>query len=173
MAAGEDDRLGAERVDGADELLRPDLLAGVREHACLGHVRRDDGGAREEQRSQGALSVLVEKPGAALGDHHGVEHDRSLRHEVQRLVDRLDRRRRAEHADLHGIYADVLGNRPNLFDDDFARNRMDRGDRDGVLGGDRGDRGHPVDPTAGERLEIRLNARPAAGIRAGDGENAR
>jgi hypothetical protein len=30
-----------------------------------------------------------------------------------------------------------------------------------------------MNPTPGKRLEIRLNARPTPGIRAGDGENTR
>ena len=52
-------------------------------------------------------------------------------------------------------------------------NRVHGGDRHGVLRGDRGDRGHPVDATASERLEVGLDAGAAAGVGAGDREDAR
>ena len=50
------------------------------------------------------------------------------------------------------------------------RHRVDGGDGDGVLGGDRGDRGHPVGAAGGEGLQVGLDAGAAAGVRAGDRE---
>ena len=45
------------------------------------------------------------------------------------------------------------------------------GHADGVLRGQRGDRGHPVDAAAGERLQVGLDAGAAAGVGAGDRED--
>ena len=50
-------------------------------------------------------------------------------------------------------------------------NRLDRLDADRVLRRDRRDRGHPVHPTARERLQVGLDAGAAAGVRAGDREH--
>ena len=46
-----------------------------------------------------------------------------------------------------------------------------RADAGRVLRGQRRDRRHPVDAAAGERLQVRLDARAAAGVRAGDRED--
>ena len=71
----------------------------------------------QQQRPQRLLGVVVEQAGAALGDHHRIEHDREPRHEVERSLDGVDRLDGAEHADLDGIDADVLDHRPHLLDD--------------------------------------------------------
>jgi hypothetical protein len=79
----------------------------------------------------------------------------------------------AEHPDLDGVYADVADDRANLREDDVGGHEMDGGDTERVLGGDRRDRAHAVDPTAGESLQIGLYPRPATRIGAGDGERTR
>ena len=79
---------------------------------------------------------------------------------------------RAEHADLDGVDADVVGHRPHLLDDRFGRKRVDAGHRHGVLGGHGGDRRHAVHPAARESLQVGLDAGPAAGVGAGDREDA-
>ena len=115
---------------------------------------------------------VVEQHGAGLGDHHGVDHDRRAGLEqVERLVDRRDDLGRPEHPDLHGVDADVLGDGPDLLDDEVAGHRVHAGDADGVLRGQRGDRGHAVDAAAGERLQVGLDPGAAAGVRAGDREH--
>ena len=84
----------------------------------------------------------------------------------------LDRRRVAEHSDLHGVDPDVLRDRAHLGDDHLRRDCVDGGHADRVLRGDRGDRGHPVDAAGRERLQVGLDAGAAAGVRAGDREHA-
>ena len=69
--------------------------------------------------------VVVEQDRARLGDHHRVDHDRHASEQRERLPDRLDGLPRAQHADLHGVDADVLRHRPDLLDDELARHRMD------------------------------------------------
>jgi hypothetical protein len=173
VAPGEHHRGRAERMHFPDQLLRGDVLARAGQRPRLRDVGSDDGRARDEQRPERVLGVLVEKPHTALGDHHRVEHDRRVRDEFERPADSLDGRRRAEHADLHGIHADVLGDRANLLDNDLAGDGVNSGDGDRVLRGDRGDGRHPVNAAPRERLEIGLDAGPTTGVGAGDGEHAR
>ena len=49
---------------------------------------------------------------------------------------------------------------------------VDRADPERVLRGDRGDRGHRVAAEHGDRLDVGLDARAAARVRAGDDEDA-
>ena len=77
--------------------------------------------ARQQLGAQGVLGVLGEQPGAALGDHHGVEHHRRVAHELERPPHRRDRRGAAEHADLDRVDADVLRDRAHLLDDRLRR----------------------------------------------------
>jgi hypothetical protein len=49
-----------------------------------------------------------------------------------------------------------------LCANDIFRHRMDGGDRDGVLGGDSGDRAGPKHAELVKRLKVRLNAGAAA-----------
>ena len=109
--------------------------------------------------------------GAALGDHHRVDDDRRLADQRERLDHRVDGLRGPQHPDLDRVDADVFGDRAHLGDDHLRRDRLDRLDPDRVLRRDRGDRGHPVHAAARERLQVRLDAGAAAGVRAGDREH--
>jgi hypothetical protein len=100
---------------------------------------------------------LVEQDRAALGDHHRVDHHRDLAEVSERIDHRLDRIDAPQHPDLHRVDPDVLGDHSHLGDDHPRRDGFDRLDPDRVLGGDRGDRRHPVHAAAGKRLQIRLN----------------
>ena len=116
VTAGDDHGLRAERVD------RPRELSGsasrrAGEHlasARFGVVTSASGKQRVAQR---VPCVVGQQGRAALGDHHRVEHDGRVPHEPERLDDRLDRRDVAEHPDLHGVDADVLGHLAHLLDD--------------------------------------------------------
>ena len=76
----------------------------------------------------------------------------------QRLENRADRLGGTEHPDLDRVDPDVLGDGPDLFDDEVAGDGMDACDADRVLRRQRGDRGHSVDAAAGERLQVGLDA---------------
>ncbi|MEJ7714572.1 MAG: hypothetical protein WKF40_02215 [Thermoleophilaceae bacterium] len=108
--------------------------------------------------------LLGQQDRAALGDHHGVHHDRGTAREVQRPVHGVDRGHVAQHADLHRIHADVLGDRPHLVDHRLRRHRVNRGHFPGVLRGDRRDRGHPVGAAPGEGLQVGLDPGATAGV---------
>ena len=92
---------------------------------------------------------------------------------LEPLGDLLGGEGAADHADLHRVDADVGDDRVDLREDHFGRDRMDGGHAERVLRGDRGDRGHRMAAEHGDRLDVGLDARAAAGIRAGDDEDAR
>jgi hypothetical protein len=117
---------------------------------------------RQERRAQRAERMLVEQPGAALGDHHGVQDHRCSGDQVERARHRLDRLCGSEHADLDRVDADVLRDRADLLDDRLGRQRVDRCHRPRVLRRHGRDRRHPVHAAAGEGLQVGLDARTAA-----------
>ena len=118
---------------------------------------------------QRALGALVEQAGSRLGDHHGVDDHRcALGQLVERLGDRGDDLGVGEHPDLDGVERDVFEHGANLREDHLRRDRLDRPHRERVLGRYRRDRADPVNAAAGEGLEVGLDPRPAAGVRAGD-----
>ena len=127
---------------------------------------------REQLLDERRAGRVVEEHGAGLGDHHGVDHDRRAGlQQAERVFDGADGLRGAEHPDLHGVDADVLCHLPDLLDDHLRRRRVHRADAGRVLRGQRRDRRHPVDAAARERLQVRLDAGAAAGVRAGDRED--
>ena len=141
------------------------------EDAGLWDVRRRDRRARQDQLDERRLRVTLEKPRPRLRDHHRVHHDRSGgRQQLEGLRDRLRGRHGTEHPDLHGVHAEVVGDRAHLLNDHRARHRLDRHDGDRVLCGDRGDRSRAVDAGARERLQVGLDPSTAAGVRSGDRE---
>ena len=60
-----------------------------------------------------------------------------------------------------------------MGNDHIGGDRVHRRDADRVLSSDRGDRRHPVHAGGRKCLEIGLDAGAAAGVGAGDGEDAR
>lgn len=92
----------------------------------FGQVRRDHGRERQHALDERLAGAVVEQAGAALGDHHRIHHDRRVTGQRQRLDDRVDRRRGAEHADLDGVDPDVGGDGRHLGDDDLRRHGVDR-----------------------------------------------
>ena len=70
--------------------------------------------------------LVVEQHGAGLGDHHRVDDNRHAVVEGERLAHGAHGLGGAEHADLHGVDADVLGDGPDLLDDESRRDRVDR-----------------------------------------------
>ena len=141
----------------------------------LGQVGRRDGRDVHQPAERGDGRV-VGKRRAAGRDHHRIEHDRQARllglQPLEPLRDLLGGEGAADHADLHRVDADVADDRVDLREDHLGRNRVDRGDAERVLRGDRGDRGHRVAAEHGDGLDVGLNPRAAARIRAGDDQDA-
>ena len=86
--------------------------------------------------------------------------------------DGFDDRRAAQHSGLRRIDTDVQDDGVDLLTHELRGELHDRSDARGVLGGERRDRGHPEHAEGGKRLEIGLDAGPAAGVRPGDRERA-
>ena len=76
-----------------------------------------------------------------------------------------------EHANLHGVDADVVENGVELSGDKRRVGRMDGRHDARVLRGEGGNDGQTVSAERRERLEVGLDARAAAGVGAGDGED--
>ena len=107
----------------------------VQQGARLGHVRREHGGAGQQQVDQRGARRRVEQLRARLGDHHRIEHDRGRVGQLgQRPRHRLDRDPVAQHPDLDRVHADVARHRADLGHDDLGRDRVDRGDADACSG---------------------------------------
>ena len=178
MAARDDHGLCPEPVHRTGErllvelLLRSDRLPAVARLGCqlagLIDVRRDHGRPRHEPVHERLYRKRVEQHGAALRDHDRIEHHRRIAHVVERLRDRRDGLLVAKHSDLHGVDPDVAGDRSHLSQDGLPAEREDSVDAHRALRRDRGDRRHPVDAGPGERLQVGLDARAAAGVRSGD-----
>ena len=109
---------------------------------------------------------------------HGIVDDGSAaawRRVERGASDRLARSPRvAEHADLDRGDVEILENRVDLrARRSSRRSGVDRADAERVLRGHRRDRARAVDAERGEGLEIGLDPRAAAGIRAGDRQRDR
>jgi len=114
--------------------------------------------------------VFAEESRAALGNHHRVNHQVADSVSLDLIRDRLDDLGAGEHPSLGRLDAEVLHDGVDLGPDHRHRELQDVGDRQRVLGGDGGDRGGAVDSEGREGLEVRLDARATARVRAGDGE---
>jgi len=107
----------------------------------------------------------------ALGDHHGVQHDVRGAVPPQRVGDGAHDLRIGEHADLHGVDADVVEDGVELRAHERGVGRVDRRDAARVLRRERRDHARAVCAERGERLQVGLDARAAARVGAGDRED--
>jgi len=74
-----------------------------------------------------------------------------------------------QHACLDRIWSEVGDDGVDLRANVRERNRVNRGHAGGILCSDRREGARPKDPELMERLQIRLNPRPPAGIASRDG----
>ena len=104
----------------------------VQQGARLGHVRREHGGAGQQQRR----SALARAAGSSscAPDSATITGSITTGCRVgqlgQRPRDRLDRDTVAQHPDLDRVHADVARHRADLGHDDLGRDCVDRGDAD-------------------------------------------
>ena len=128
----------------------------------LRQVRRDHASpCGSSRRIKAATASCRNSDGAALGDHHRIDHQRHPRRMPrQRVGDRLDRRRIAQHAGLDRVGADVVQHARRSARDELRRHRVDRVHAQRVLRGQRGDRGRGIGAERGDRLDVGLDARP-------------
>ena len=172
VAARDDHRLWPELQNPARQLLLAGSLPQTGQLTGLGDIGGCNRTAGKKYLDERRLGLVVYERRSTLGHHHGVDnHGRKHDSEVgQPDRDRVDRLRRAEHADLHRIGPHVLGDRQHLVEDRLRRERLDPLDRARVLRRDRRDRGHPMYSATRKGLQVGLDAGTSTGIRAGDRE---
>ena len=106
---------------------------------------------------------MTELLGEALVEHGLVEFM------IYRADQNLNNDTLAHHVKVR---KEVVEHHVDLLLDERRRHRVDPVHALGVLRGQRGDGRHRKPGQSGYRLDVRLDARPAAGIRPGDDENA-
>src|SRR3954469_3156188 len=143
-----------------------DAAAG--ERLRLGNVRRQHLGKPEQVRLHCRHRILLQQAVAPLGDHHRIDDEFGQLEPFDRRGDRLDDRRRGQHACLHRSRREIADDRFDLRDDQFGRDRFPRGHAQRVLRGDGGDGAGAVDAVRREGLEIRLDAGAASRVAARD-----
>ena len=144
----------------------------ARERFRLGQVGRDQGRTRQQPGLDGTNGIIVQKRMTALGDHHRIQNDRDVgRGFGQGIGDGHNNLGPMQHADLDTVGAQVFHHRADLLGDEISRHGLDPRDAQGVLGGQRGDRGHGVAAQRRHGLDVGLNARAAAGIRTGNNQD--
>jgi biotin transport system substrate-specific component len=157
---------GAEREDpparSAHVLDRPNRHAG--QGLGLWHIGRYDMCAGQQLSPEGFDRVLLEQPVAAFGDHDRVEDHVGKIDLRDRRRNRLDNGGVCEHADFHGVSADIARHRLNLGDDEICGQRLPHRDAESVLRGDGRDDRRAVDLVRGKRFQVRLNSRTPARI---------
>jgi hypothetical protein len=77
-----------------------------------------------------------------------------------------------QHTGFDRIGTDVAEAEFDLLGNEIVRYRVNAKYAMGVLRGERGDRRHRIAAHTGDGFDVALNARPAAGIGAGDDEDA-
>ena len=92
---------------------------------------------------------------------------------THRISYRADDLGRHQHPGLGRVGSDVRHDRVDLCNHELRWHGMDARHSGRVLGGQGGQCAHPVAAEREERLEVGLDAGTSAGIRAGDGQDAR
>src|SRR5436309_5288688 len=148
--------------------LRQRFDATAADELGLGKIRRHQTHTGQQHRYEREHTVRIEQRLTARGQRDRVGDDERQVELLDGRDDRFDDGGRRQHAGLGGMDGDVPGNRFDLRDDEVGRQRRRRREADRALGRDRRDRAQSVHPERRERLEVGLNAGPAARVAAGD-----
>ena len=144
----------------------------TREHLRFGEIGRKQRRHRQQHFAQRCLGCAQQQPMSALGDHDGIDDQRRGGGVfAERGNNRLDHLGAVQHAGLHGVSADVGKHNLDLLGNEGRLDCHDAMHAFGVLGGQRRDRRRGESIHGGHRLDVRLDPRPAAGIRAGNDQN--
>ena len=168
VSAGDDRRRRSESVDPLRQLrLGNSLLLDPCKNLRLGEVRRHHRREGEKPLDQRLDGVGLEQLSTGARDHHRID-DQRYEPAFQKIGDGLDQAGGKEHPGLRRVDADVVEDRLELRGHELRRQLVDRGDPHRVLRRQRDERGQPVTPRRGERLQVGLDAGAAAGIGGGD-----
>ena len=136
----------------------------------LAQVRREERGEGHEPLSQTRDPGGLEE-GLPGGRHqHGIDDQVRQRSRGETIGHGVDHRGGEQHARLGCPDIEVVEHGVELCGHEAGPDRRDRVHAAGVLRGERRHHTRAVDAESGEGLEVGLDARPAARVRAGDGE---
>jgi len=152
----------------ADRIAIRHVAAG--QDTRLAQIRRDDGGQREHHIAHHRERVGFEEGVAARRDHHGIDHDIRDFTNADSIRDGAYCLGSGEHPGFRGGDREVICDRIDLRGDEGRIEVGNRVHAARILRGYRGDGAGAEDGERGEGLEVRLDSRTSAGIRAGDGE---
>ena len=134
------------------------------------HIRRDDGGQREQLGSQCRNRVAFDKLRAGRCHHHRIKHNIRGIMRNQTVGDHVDELHARHHADLHRDRRNIFKYCVDLRGEHFRRSVRDHGHACGVLRGQRRDGGHTEHAIGKHGFQIRLNAGTTGGIRSRDAQ---
>ena len=134
----------------------------------LGEVGGEEGGTGEEARGEDADGGVVEKARAAGGDHDGVDDEGERGVGLGEVGHHVDEGGVEEHPGLGGAEGEGLGHARELVAQDGGVGALHAADAEGVLGGEGGEGGAPVDAVRPKGAEVGLDAGAAAAVAAGD-----
>ena len=168
----DEDGLGAH----IEELARGDVyvLFGVdlhvREQFRFGAVGRQEIGLGQNVPAQGIDRILAEEPLPALAYADGIDHKRELA-PLQSGFDRFNDFGGEQHTGLGRGDGEAFPDRFELKPHKARFRGMDTRDAHAVLRGQGGNDAHPEPTDNSDGFEVGLNARAAAGVGTGDGED--
>src|SRR5690606_32372794 len=149
-------------------LLRAHADAGELLH--LVEVGGGDGRRRQQLRAHRVQRGRGQQRVPVLGDPHRV-HDRGHAGARDQVRHRLHEVGRGEHAGLDRLHADVVHHTAVLGPHRLHGQLPGALHTEGVLRGHRGEHAHAVHTEGQHRLQVRLDARPAAGVGPGHGQH--
>jgi len=158
-----------QREPGVFHLLgSSDLL--FRENPRLVDIGCDERGERDQTPRDRALRIDGEEPVAGRGDHHRIEYVIGEAVAGDAVGDGFHQLRRAQHARFDGLRREILRERVELPRHERRGDGLPEADAARVLRRHGAHDAGAEDPELVERLEVRLDAGSAPGVRAGDGE---
>ncbi len=137
----------------------------------LRRIGGEQPGAGNQQAAQGLQGRALKKRLAALGDHHRIDHRRDACGLVEDPRHGFHRIDASEHSGLDGVRADVREHCAGLGLHHLGGDLVYGLDAQGVLHRHRGDRRRRIAAQRGDGLDIGLDPRAAAGVRAGDDQH--
>ncbi len=152
--------------------------------SCSGRLDHPSGQRRElrpigsnergapRQPLEGGDGRFVGQPVTTGCDHDRVEDDGDITDAFEPRRQRRRRFRAADHADLDHVRAEIAQHRVDLPQHHLERHGHYRLHAQRVLRGDGGDRGGGEAAEHGDGLDIRLDARAPAAVRAGNDEDS-
>ena len=142
---------------------------GAKEGRGLGKIGGQNAHARD-QVAQPAERLAAQQELTGACDHHRIEHHRARVVAIERGRDHLDRRRPAEHADLHRADRKIAEDSIDLRGDEIRRHVVNSEHAFCVLRGQRGSDGRAIDAKRRKRFQIRGDAGAAARVETRDAE---